>query len=85
MRHPLIQSVRDLKTYDDTRDSFPGEHWLMAAAGLAVLYAASRSGTPLRRAATAAVGGAMLYRAASGRDGVVRLLRYLPGERGVWR
>ena len=80
-----LQSLRDLKTYDETRDSLPGEHWLMAAAALAVLYAASRSDTTFKRSLGTALGSAMLYRAASGRDGVAKLLKYLPNERGVIR
>lgn len=81
----LAQSVRDLKTWDDTRDSFPAEHWLVAGAGLAVLVASMRCRSPLQRAAGAALGGALLLRAASGRDGLVKLLDHLPENKGLLR
>jgi len=55
-----------LRQADQQRASFPGEHWLVATAGMWFLR---RKGL-LSKAA----GAAMLYRAASGRDGLRRLL-----------
>lgn len=55
-----------LRRADEQRPSFPGEHWLVATAGMWFLR---RKGL-LSKAA----GAAMLYRAASGRDGLRRLL-----------
>jgi len=55
-----------LRRVDQQRASFPGEHWLVATAGM---YLLRRKGL-LSKAA----GAAMLYRAASGRDGLRRLL-----------
>ena len=55
-----------LRRVDEQRPSFPGEHWLVATAGMWLLR---RKGL-LSKAA----GAAMLYRAASGRDGLRRLL-----------
>lgn len=74
----LTRSARGLKVGDKLRPSVPGEHWLTMAAGLAVLLASQRSASPVTRAAGSALGGALLYRAASGRDGLVKLLQYLP-------
>jgi uncharacterized membrane protein len=85
---PSLSLQRALPSYlawDDSRDSFPGEHWLVLAAGLALLRASSRGSSPLQRMAQAALGGALIYRAASGRDGVARLLRQLPSHRGLLR
>jgi hypothetical protein len=85
---PSLSWQRALQSYlawDDSRDSFPGEHWLALAAGLALLRSASRGSSPVKRMAQAALGGALLYRAASGRDGVARLLRQLPPGRGLLR
>ena len=56
-----------LRRADEQRPSFPGEHWLVATAGMWLLR---RKGL-LSKAA----GAAMLYRAASGRDGLRGLLR----------
>jgi uncharacterized membrane protein len=74
----LTRSVQSLKIGDRLRPSFPGEHWLTMAAGAAVLLASQRSDSTLMRVAGTALGGALLYRAASGRDGLVKLRRYLP-------
>ena len=58
--------IDQLRRADEKRPSFPGEHWLVATAGMWLLR---RKGL-LSKAA----GAAMLYRAASGRDGLRRLL-----------
>lgn len=81
----LQRALQSYQAWDDSRDSFPGEHWLVLAAGVALLLAASRSSSPAKRLAQAALGGALIYRAASGRDGVARLLRQLPASRGLLR
>ncbi|MBC7444221.1 MAG: hypothetical protein H7273_01955, partial [Polaromonas sp.] len=47
-------------------------------AGLALLLAAGRSRSLLKRTAGSALGSALLYRAASGRDGLAQVLRFLP-------
>ncbi len=75
---PLLQQ---LKAYDARRPSFPGEHWLVLGAGLAVMMASRRSPSFWRRTAGSALGSALLYRAASGRDGLSKALRYLPARR----
>ena len=81
----LQRALQSYQAWDDSRDSFPGEHWLVLAAGVALLLAASRSSSPVKRIVGAALGGALLYRAASGRDGVARLLRQLPSTKGLLR
>jgi hypothetical protein len=55
-----------LRQVDEQRPSFPGEHWLVATAGIWLLRRKGLLGK--------AAGAAMLYRAASGRDGLRRLL-----------
>ena len=57
-----------LKRFDDERPGFPGEHWLVLSAALWLL--ARPSGSPLARALSIAAGLALVYRAASGRDGL---------------
>lgn len=74
----LPRPLQQLKDWDERRPSFPGEHWLVLGAGVAVLLAARRSPSPLVRALGSAAGGALLVRAASGRDGLARVLSYVP-------
>jgi uncharacterized membrane protein len=74
----LPEPLQQLKDWDDRRPSFPGEHWLVLAAGVAVLLAARRSPSPLVRALGSAAGSALLVRAASGRDGLAKVLTYVP-------
>ena len=57
-----------LKRFDDERPGFPGEHWLALSAALWLL--ARPSASPLARALSIAAGLALVYRAASGRDGL---------------
>lgn len=73
---PFTRVLKSWQAWDDSRDSFPAEHWLVLAVGVAVLLAASRSASPLKRAVASVLGAALLYRSASGRDGVARLLRH---------
>lgn len=68
----LKQQVRELIDYDDARDSAPQEHaaTLLGAGAFALcaLRAQSRLGAVLH----AMLAGALLFRAASGRDGLRR-------------
>ncbi|MDA8446793.1 hypothetical protein [Paracidovorax valerianellae] len=73
-----IESFKQLKRYDDNRPGFKGEHWLVLGAGVALLLASRRSPSALTRTVGSAVGSAMLMRAASGRQGLARVLQYLP-------
>ena len=84
MTVPPIRSLKELKDYDERRPSFPGEHWLALGAGLAVLMASRRSRSWVKRTAGSALGSALLYRAASGRDGLARLLPYLAAGKQRW-
>lgn len=84
MTVPPIRSLKELKDYDERRPGFPGEHWLVLGAGLAVLMASSRSRSRVKRTAGTALGSALLYRAASGRDGLARVLPYLPVGTKRW-
>lgn len=79
----LARAVDHYKNWDQRRDSFPAEHWVVLGAGVALLLASRRSASPLTRAAGSAVGSALLYRAASGRDGARKLLKFLPLARGL--
>jgi hypothetical protein len=61
-----------LKRLDDQRPSFPGEHWMTLGAGVWLLT--RHSGSLIGRLASIAAGAALVYRAATGRDGLGRRL-----------
>ena len=84
MTVPPIRSLKELKDYDERRPGFAGEHWLALGTGLAVLMASSRSRSWVMRTAGSALGSALLYRAASGRDGLAKVLPYLPVGKRRW-
>jgi hypothetical protein len=60
-----------LKRFDDARPSFPAEHWL--AFGAAIWLLTRSPASPFGRLLSVAAGLALVYRAASGRDGLVQL------------
>ena len=64
--------------YDARRSSLPGEHWIVLGTGLWLL---SRPGSAaVGRLLAMALGAALIYRAASGRDGLVRLIPAVEGR-----
>lgn len=75
-----------LREADARRPSLPGEHVVVLGLGVLLLVAAGRSRSVGGRLAKAAIGGALVGRAASGTGGVTRLVgqaavlaeRYLP-------
>jgi hypothetical protein len=71
----LWQSVKD---FDNQRESLPGEHLMTLAAGAILFMASGRSRSLLFRTLGPIIGGALMMRAASGRDGLEKLVRYLP-------
>ena len=71
----LLQQIKD---FDRRRRGLPGEHLLTAVTGSWLLRSASRRRTVLGKAIAALAGGALLYRAASGRDGLARLTNRRP-------
>lgn len=75
---PVSRSFERLGDYDKRRPGFAGEHWLVFGAGIALLLASRRSRSLLWRTVGPALGSSLLYRAASGREGLASLLRYLP-------
>ena len=65
----LLNRIRE---FDRRRPSFPGEHLIVAAVASCLLISARRRRGAGRVLAVLA-GGALLARAASGRDGLARL------------
>ena len=60
-----------LKRFDEARPSVPAEHWL--AFGAAIWLLTRPAASPFGRLLSVATGLALVYRAASGRDGLIRL------------
>ncbi len=71
MTAPLLTALRQL---DDSRASLPGEHWAALGLGLMLLRSAAKQKSTLAHLALLAAGGLVIWRAASGRDGLRRLL-----------
>ena len=82
MSESTLQTIKD---FDAARPGFPGEHWLVLGAGLGVWLWTSRHPSPLVKALGLMAGTALVGRAASGRDGIVKVLRYLPVGSGIKR
>lgn len=78
MKRPSIPSFKEIKDYDQNRPGFAGDHWLVLGAGLALLLASRRSPSFLVRTAGSVMGSALVVRAASGSEGLSKLVRYLP-------
>lgn len=79
----LRQTLRNAQQWDAARPGFRGEHWLVLGAGLLALRSARRSRSWVGRALARTVGGALVARAASGRDGVVGKLARVAGPAAV--
>ncbi len=79
----MNDTLEKIRRYDQRRPGFAGEHLLVLAAGLGVWLALRRHPSLLVRTAGLAAGTALLGRAASGRDGLRKLLRVLPVGRGL--
>jgi uncharacterized membrane protein len=70
----MNQLLNQILEFDRRRPSFPGEHFIVAAVGASLVKSAThRRG--LAALVTLLLGGALLARAASGRDGLARLAR----------
>lgn len=82
MSESMLQTVKD---YDAARPGIPGEHWLVLGAGLGAWLLTRRHPSVLVRAIGLMAGTALVGRAASGRDGVAKLVRYLPVGSGIRR
>ena len=70
----MNQTLEKVVEFDRNRKSFPGEHFIVAAVGSMLLNGARRR-TGVGRWLRVLAGGALLARAASGRDGLARAFR----------
>jgi hypothetical protein len=71
-------TLEKLKAADEARPGFPGEHWLVLAIGVALWQVTRRHRNYLVRTAGALGASALVARAASGREGLSKVLRYTP-------
>jgi hypothetical protein len=67
-----------VKAADAARYGFPGEHWLVLALGIGVWQFTRTHRNVLVRTAGGFAAAALVARAASGREGAWKILRYTP-------
>lgn len=70
--------LQKIKQADAARPGFPGEHWLVLAAGIGAWWFTRNHPSVAVRTIGMLAGTALVGRAASGRDGLSRVLRYTP-------
>jgi hypothetical protein len=76
-------TLEKIKAADEARPGFPGEHWLILALGVAVWQFTRRHRYWAVRTAGGLAASALVARAASGRQGLSKVLRYTPFGRGI--
>jgi hypothetical protein len=75
--------LEKLKAADEARPGFPGEHWLVLAIGVGLWQVTRKHRNPLVRTIGALGATTLVARAASGREGLSKVLRYTPLGRGI--
>ena len=75
--------LQKLKAADEARPGFPGEHWLVLALGVGLWQDTRKHPNFVVRALGAFGATTLVARAASGRDGLSKVLRYTPLGRGI--
>ena len=81
MKQPNL--LKQVKRLDETRPGIPGEHLFALGMGLAAWWLTRRHASFIVRAIGLGVGGALIGRSASGRDGISKSASMLPGGRSV--
>jgi hypothetical protein len=76
-------TLEKIKAADEAREGFPGEHWLVLGLGIAVWHFTRHNRNWVVRTTGAFAASAMVARAASGRDGLSKVLRFTPLGRGI--
>lgn len=73
-----VSKVADAaKEFDEKRPNFPGEHLIVFAAGILLLWGAGKRRSALTRMVMTAAGGVLVGRAASGTGGVAKVAGFL--------
>jgi hypothetical protein len=78
-------TLHRIRRYDQRRPGFPGEHWLVLAAGVGVWLATRRHPSVLVKTLGTLGAAALAARAASGREGLGKVLRWTPLGGGIRR
>ncbi|HET8746201.1 MAG TPA: hypothetical protein VFM98_11395 [Ramlibacter sp.] len=76
-------TLEKIKAADAARPGFPGEHWLVLGLGVALWQFTRKHRSWAVRTAGGLAASALVARAASGREGLSRVLRYTPLGRGI--
>jgi hypothetical protein len=76
-------TLQKIKAADEAREGFPGEHWLVLALGVGLWQVTRRHPNFLVRTLGAFGATTLVARAASGRDGLSKVLRFTPLGRGI--
>lgn len=71
----VVRNLRALRAADQRRAGVPGEHWATFGAAVSALAAARSIRSPWLRGLTMVVGGVLVLRAISGRDGAVAVAK----------
>ena len=75
--------IEKLKAADEARDGFPGEHWIVLLLGAAAWYYTRNDRRWYVRMAGGFLATTLVARAASGREGLSKVLRYTPIGKGI--
>ena len=75
--------LEKIKAADEARPGFPGEHWIVLGLGVAVWQFTRKDPRWIVRAVGGLLATTLVARAASGRDGLSKVLRYTPLGRGI--
>jgi hypothetical protein len=75
--------IEKLKAADEARPGFPGEHWLVLGLGIALWQVTRTHRNYFVRTLGALGATTLVARAASGREGLSKVLRYTPLGRGI--
>jgi hypothetical protein len=77
--------LEKIKRADAARDGFPGEHWLVLAIGIGLWQFTRKHRSLLVRTAGGFAAAALVARAAAGREGLSKVLRWTPFGGGINR
>ena len=75
--------LQKMKAADEARPGFPGEHWLVLALGIALWQLTRHDRRWIVRTLGGLGASALVARAASGREGLAKVLRYTPFGKGI--
>lgn len=77
--------IEKIAAADAARKGFPGEHWLILGLGIALWQVTRKHHNYLVRTLGVLGATTLVARAASGREGLSKVLRYTPLGRGISR